>query len=516
MGFESLYIGSTGMKTHGTRMQNIGNNLANVSTLGYKGTNVHFETLFSEVLTAGADSVNQGLAQSGKGVGLSAVLTDYRTGGFMDGTTTTDLAISGKGFFQVVKDDVVRYTRAGNFRFDNEGFLVDPNGYRVQGKGIADGVAGTLGDIQLPIDENGEISIDPIATTTVSMGLSVGTLTDRTTSAANPYFSLLEAWNGTDADDTPLAESAYGYKNTIRIYDSEGTARDLDVYLDAVSVSNAGGKSYFEFVVGSSPSGEGLAGLMGTSGAGLALAGTMVFDSAGNLENVSAFSYDGDGDVKDLTNWLPASFGADGSLAVSMTFADATGTASNAAGAATTDFGLSFGLTASSWSNTVSNAAGVGHNQGLLPSMTSPTTAAFATVHYPGSSATVFQTQDGSPRGYLTSLNVDADGTLVGNYSNGLHEGLAQVSLFNFVNEWGLRREGANHFTATSASGDAVEGVAGTENFGSIAQNTLETSNVDMADQFAKMIITERGFQANSKVITTTDQILQVLYQLKR
>jgi flagellar hook protein FlgE len=508
MGLSALYIGATGLKTHGSGMQNIGNNLANVNTVGFKATDMHFSTLMSQTLTSASNPLTVGFSQAGQGVGLGAVLTNFQNGGFMDGSATTDLAITGKGFFRVERDDKIRYTRAGNFRFDKSGFLVDPSGFRVQGKPITDGVAGATGDIRLPLDDNGEITVPSKVTSEVMMGMNLGTMTDATVSTGNPFFALFEAWNGADSEGQPLGANAAGYDNTIRVYDSQGNGHDLTVHVDKVTVSNASGKSYYEFVVGTAPEADGRAGIAGTSGAGLLMTGTLTFSSAGDLEDMTAFTYDGAGDPRDLANWTPAGLSESGAPSFSMTFAgQPPGTA---------DIGLSFGLTGTGWTNAPASAADVGHDKTLLPGMADAKKGSFATTSRGATSTTVYQTQDGTPMGWLMNLEVDASGTLVGYFTNGVHEELGRVSLYNFVNEWGLRREGGNHFSATDASGEAVEGEADTLNYGSIAQNTLEGSNVDMAEEFTRMIITERGFQANSKVVTTQDQILQVLYQLKK
>lgn len=510
MSFEALYVGSTGLKSHGTRMQNIGNNLANVNTVGFKNANVHFETLMNEELGYG-HSIESGISQKGMGVGLGAVLTDFRNGHFEDGNAATDLAIAGKGFFQVVSDDKTRYTRAGNFRFDNQGNLVDPNGYHVQGKPITDGTAGATGDVQLQVVD-GNVTIDADPTTEITMVTNLGNaMGDNSTSAANPFFSMFENWNANNTN--PLESGQVGYDSAIKMYDSEGTSHTVTVSFDEVNVSNAGGKSYFEYVVSTAPAEDGRAGITGTSGAGILMTGTMTFTSAGQIENLSAFTYSGTGDPKDLANWTTATLNDDGQPSVDMTFA-ATG--SNAAG--TASLGFNFGMTGTAWAGSGAsfNAASVAHPATNLPQLDSPTRASMATTSLGESSATVFQSQDGNSDGTLMNVNVDSNGILVGNFSNGVDKELYQISIFNFTNEWGLRRDGSNHFTATDQSGEAIEGQAGTSNFGSIQQDSLESSNVDMADQFAKMIMNERGFQANSKMVTTQDQILQMLYQMKR
>lgn len=131
-------------------------------------------------------------------------------------------------------------------------------------------------------------------------------------------------------------------------------------------------------------------------------------------------------------------------------------------------------------------------------------------------SSTIFQTQDGYGSGFLQDVQVDADGVISGNYSNGQVLFLARVALANFINPWGLSREGGNLFAETRSSGQPITGTAGSAGLGQIAPNSLEQSNVDLSNEFVNMIIQQRGFQANSRVITTTDDMLAELINLKR
>jgi flagellar hook protein FlgE len=111
---------------------------------------------------------------------------------------------------------------------------------------------------------------------------------------------------------------------------------------------------------------------------------------------------------------------------------------------------------------------------------------------------------------------VDPDGKITGNYSNGQVLYLAQVALTNFTNPWGLSREGGNNYSATRSAGNPLTGPPGTQGTGRISPNSLEQSNVDLSTEFVAMIIQQRGFQANSKIITTTDSMLAELINLKR
>lgn len=131
-------------------------------------------------------------------------------------------------------------------------------------------------------------------------------------------------------------------------------------------------------------------------------------------------------------------------------------------------------------------------------------------------SSTIFQTQDGFGSGFLQDVSVDPDGIISGNYSNGQVLFLARVALANFINPWGLSREGGNLYAETRKSGQPVTGTTGSAGLGKISPNSLEQSNVDLSTEFVNMIIQQRGFQANSRIITTTDSMLQELINLKR
>jgi len=135
---------------------------------------------------------------------------------------------------------------------------------------------------------------------------------------------------------------------------------------------------------------------------------------------------------------------------------------------------------------------------------------------YASSSSATFQTQDGYPSGTLKSIVVDKDGIINGSYSNGQIIPLFQIALADFPSYWGLAKMENNLYTQTFASGQAMIGTAGNGRMGSINSKALETSNVDLTSEFVKMITTQRAYQANSKVITTTDEILSELINIKR
>ncbi len=137
-------------------------------------------------------------------------------------------------------------------------------------------------------------------------------------------------------------------------------------------------------------------------------------------------------------------------------------------------------------------------------------------TQFASASTTFSQSQDGNPAGTLTGVQVDKDGIIHGIYTNGEIKPLAKLAIAKFLNPWGLAKEGKNLFAQTVQSGDAIMGAAGTGGRGQIVSNALEHSNVDIAEEFVKLIMAQRAFQANSRVITTSDQLLLDVVSLKR
>ena len=135
---------------------------------------------------------------------------------------------------------------------------------------------------------------------------------------------------------------------------------------------------------------------------------------------------------------------------------------------------------------------------------------------YADASSMVHSSQDGYPNGALSTYSINSDGVIVGIYSNGLNQSIGQLSIASFNNPAGLLKGDDGMFLSSNNSGEPQIGSANTGGRGSISAGTLEMSNVDIAEEFANMIIYQRGFQANSKIITTGDEMLQTLVQMKR
>ncbi len=500
----SLFSGISGLSTHGNAMSVIGDNIANVNTIGFKSSRTTFEDVLAQSVSTAAGS-----SQIGRGAALSDVDTLFQQGSFESTSNATDLAIGGNGFFIVspVASETDYYTRAGQFRFDSDGYFSNPSGYVGRGWALdQDGNdMGTLTDIRLSA-----FTSPPQPTTTLQA------ITNLDSTADSRSVSLFS--NGWDATDTePIGDSAYAYQTAIRVYDSLGNSLDLTVYYD--KASNEAGNEYragitdfdntWEYIVVCNPDDDERVAFAGSAAQGVLMRGTMSYNSAsGALQDMSAYVYDGAGDPTLPANWIPAGFSTDGYPQFDASFVPGvTQTIQLQTGVRSTSAGWDAGGAA----NIGAIAAGT---LGTFSSTAEP--QALASTQYASSSTTVYQTQDGYGTGFLENVSVDTDGIMVGNYSNGQILYLYRVGLAKFNNEQALNKVGGNLWSATRASGDAITGHPGENGLGSIAPNSLEQSNVDIASEFVKMITTERGFQANSRIITTTDNMLQELINLKR
>jgi len=556
----SLYSGITGLSAHSERMTVIGNNLANVNTIGFKGSRMHFEDLLSQDYS----TVN-GVGQVGRGVRVSTIYSDFGQGSFESSTEATDMAISGDGFFIVSPkgEENKFYTRAGNFRFDEDGYLVDPHGYILQGWQVEQSsttvsttasttdsgtqttrIIGTPTDIRL---ENFQSAPNP--TTNVSMVTNLDpSSADNSTSTTNPYFAMFNNWDG--SSDTPIASTRYAYSSTIKVYDDIGTAHNLTVYFDPVTLSNAGGDTVWEYMVTVDPNADKrmlggadgnttMIGQASTSAAGVLMIGTLTFTS-GQLSGMSAYTLKSNGGntggPKNLANWTLADFSTGGYPVFTANFlgkSNASTAESSEATPIQLDFGISNkdlssnggGADTKGWSVGLgtlpvhANAAQLSYisNTSWVPNFKDPAVSALATQSYDtGGSSTLYESQDGYAAGVLQNVSVNREGVLSGHYSNGQVLELYALTLASFTNQHGLRREGGNLFSETLESGPALTGQAGSTGKGTVDGNSLEMSNVDMATEFVRMITTQRGFQANTKVITTTDSMLGEVIAMKR
>ena len=547
----SLYIGASGLKTHGEGLSVIGHNIANVSTVGYKQQSMQFDDIFYATGPFGGGWESQAgakvaLSQVGMGARPGEVRTLFAIQGSIEpGVSIFDMAILGKGFFQVTNPDtnLQYYTRAGNFYLNRDGTLRDPNGYFVTGIPIPqDGSA----PVQGPLTGGGPIAIDPNipsppkATTAISLSMNLGINSDSARDDENPYFALLQSWNAMASP--PLDKSLYGYAQPITVFDADGQKQELMLYMDrapnpasgkmmeyvlavdasgadelfrSMDTDNKGYITYEDFqnrypdrqrsdFDAIDVNGDGqisLAEWRGASNAGsLLMAGTLTFSGSGQLIDMSAFTPTAVS--QDLVDWVPAT------LADGLPQFDLGGQA----------ISLDLGIQASGpWRNPPESAADVGTNRGSLPSMGEVQTKPNAATAYGDTSFLSSLRQDGYPQGLLMDIDITAKGVVVGMYSNGQNLELYQIPLCRFTSEDGLRHEGNNLYSATpDRTGDMTMGVPGTENYGAVMSRHIEGSNVELSREVTLMIMMQRGFQMNSKSITTADTMLQRAIELKR
>lgn len=418
MGISSaLYSGVSGLNTNSQAMTVIGNNLANTNTLGFKGSRTVFSDLLSSTINGSG-----GTSQVGRGVNVSKVDNIFSQGTFESTESGLDVAVEGDGFFMVSAegDDTVHYTRAGAFRFDENGYLINPEGYRVQGK---------------PYDANGILTAgDPEDIVIANTGLIAGNATDEVTLTTNLDAAAVvpDPFNHTDP-------ATFNYSSSTQVFDSLGEPHLLTTYFRKDSANN------WEWFWSAED----------TNG------GTIPTDP--HLEANTDLVFNGDG------------------------------TLSSGGGPHT--------ITIPDWGN--------GSTNGQEIDIT------FNNTQFDSASTVISQEQNGFGAGNLTSVDIDGDGVVIASYSNGEQIKVASLTLAKFNNPNGLELVGNNLFMSSDSSGSPRIGLPGSE-LGKVFTNSLEQSNVDMGAEFVRMITVQRGFQANSKIITTIDELLGELINLKR
>ncbi|MBN4082409.1 flagellar hook protein FlgE [Mariprofundus ferrooxydans] len=463
--YNALYIGASGLSSFGEAVRVVGDNIANVNSLGFKSQNVNFSDVLSQTVGVSRSNIAN---QVGNGVRIGSITRDQAQGSLQNTTSPTDMAINGNGLF-AMRDPATNqlsYTRAGAFILDKSFNLIDAQGNVVQGFSIdqASGIAtGNVGDITFA-----NLAAQAQATSSVTAAVTLD-------SNANVLAT------GTAFD--PNNPATYHYKSEVNIFDSLGQTHPTSLQFTKVGQDSAGNIvwDWHASVDGADLTGgtAGVATEIGaptasTIAAGVVTPGTqsLIFGPQGELvqENSSPLTF----------NWNTAA-----ASTVSLNFGNASGQ------------GALY---------PVANADG----QGITG------TGLDATVQVAGSFATRQMTRDGFASGFLDKLETDSSGKIFGVFTNGQRRGLYQVALANFPNDAVLNHVGNNLLQESIASGSPVLGLPGAGGMGTISPFALEQSNVDLAAEFVKLIIIQRGYEANSKTILTTDQMLSSLMQIKR
>lgn len=511
----SMYAGISALQAQSQATTVVSNNLANSTTTGYKSSSIEFEDVFYSTVYAGGSA-----DQVGNGVSVASINTDFSQGSYESTNSVTDVAINGDGFYMLVDPDTdnTYYSRAGNFNFDTDGYLVDAHGNRVQGWEMNDGsISGSLTDIQLDNSQS-----PPQATSDVSFSLNLdSTSTDNTVASNSSYTALFDVYDGTASP--ALDDSRYAYQSTISVYDENGAAHDMTMYFDPVET--AGGELVWEYVLTCDAS-EDMRDFEGTdmnttSGAGMLMTGTMTFSSSGDLQSMTAFTLSdtptNTTDPLAAENWVLSEFDTNGQPVFNANFtgADDDQPITLDLGMSNSDFNSGTGWNTSGGIDSLDdfNASTTTDD---LPSFNTGVLATGATTSTTSGSATFSLNQDGYAPGVLIDISISENGVLSGRYTNGQTQELYTLGLADFTNTQGLYAEGSNLFSATTDSGQAMIGTPGAAGYGTIASNVLEQSNVDTATELTNLIIIQAAYQASSKVVTTADTLLQTAIGMKR
>lgn len=422
----SLFTAVSGMAANGESLSVIGDNIANQNTVGFKASDVSFGDILSQSMSGGS-----GASQIGRGVLMTAVTPVFSQGSFQTSSNGLDLAIDGNGFFMVNNANTTArsYTRAGQFTLDRNGYIVNPDGLRLQGY-LADAtgnITGTIGDLAVAAVQN-----PAVATTIADLGVNLNA------SAANSA-----AWTYVGGTTNLPNSAQYDSTSTLTVYDSQGGAHNVNVYF-AKTANNAWTAHY------------------------------VYLDSTGVYQQTAA--------TQNLAFTTSGALQADNDAVLAFVWGGGV-----ANGAITFDYGTSIA------------EGGTGLD---------------GTTQYNAPFSVLSINQNGYAAGALKNIQVGQDGIITGVFTNGQTRSVGQVALAKFIAPTQLTKMGRNLFAESFGSGQPVIGAPDTSGLGKIDSNSLELSNVDLANEFVKMIAAQRGFEANSKMITTSDDLLRTLTNL--
>jgi flagellar hook protein FlgE len=428
-----FFTGLSGLRSHSRAVEVVANNLANLNTVGFKGSRSDFRDLFYQQIGQSRSGV---ASQVGIGAAPITVSRRFEQGTIQNTGGLLDAAIQGEGFFIVEDGDLTLYTRAGNFQLNQDQEVVTINGEHVQGW-VRDRSTGAVNTNlpRGPITLQGNDRIEPTATSILSVNANLQT------------------------------GSTQPFSRPIEIFDSLGAAHILTLTFAPTAPTGTNSAAYT--VTATLPANETID--LGTNLTPVAdpdvVVGPVVieFDQNGALDPASPTEA-----TLDMTATTPNYAYANGAAPMSIT-----------------------------WN--------------FLDDLNQPRITSVA-----ASSAVTDLSQNGSASAELVSISVSDGGLINGLYSDGRTNQLAQLALARFTNSQALQGVGNNNFVRTNAAGEPLEGTANSGGLGSIVGLSLETSNVDIAKEFTDLLTYQRGFQANSRVITTADELNQEALNLKR
>jgi flagellar hook protein FlgE len=496
----SLYSGVSGLRVHQTKMDVIGNNIANVNTIGFKASSVQFtDILYQTTKTASGANASTGTAgtnaqQIGLGASVAAIKTSITTSGGAQRTdNATDLMINGNSFFVVSKAGSTYYTKAGSFTTDSAGNLATESGALVMGwKADANGNIVKTAVTNLDVMSEANQTAEPEATSKAYV-----------TGNIDPADTNLK--KGVDYQVSVFDN--LGEKYTVKFKMTETTT--AGVYSTSVAdVVDSNGVSIF---VKKDPA----TGLYSADTTVEIKLDALSIKAPSNASDVDSTT----GEVKSVT--------ATGTAptvvfdAITGKFKNVTGTNATDATGTTTGTGtkINIPLIINNADQTfdVKTATGTSDRSIMIDYSTMTQYATTGTSNPQGYAGDTEGTGKGKKVGSLSGISIDTSGKIYGKYDNDTTKLLGQLSVASFSNPAGLESIGGNLFAATVNSGE-FDGIGQeiTQGGGSFTAGALEMSNVDLSKEFTEMITTQRGFQANSRIITTSDSMLEELVNLKR
>jgi flagellar hook protein FlgE len=498
----------SGLTSESTALSTVANNLSNQNTTGYKDKVTIFSDLFYQ--NFGATGAGDPI-QVGAGVEVGSLPSLFTQGSVSATGVPTDVAIQGTGFFAVQNaSGVVSYTRAGDFSVDKNNFLVTSDGQQVLGYPAVNGVVQTGAGI-------------------APLQLGAGTISPPTVTGNVELTSNLNASAAVGAT----------FSTPVTIYDSLGSSHTL-TYTFTKTAPNEWTYSLALPAGDLNPAG-------GVAQTGVLATGTLVFDGNGVLSATNAptagtpaYTGTGNGAISAVTAGSAAVPETITITAIDATHFSVSGSVSGALGTATvgtpfTSGQIGFTLAAGSTAFVagdqftvattpgtltkippipITNLADGASNMNFDWNVLNGTTPLISQVAAPSTTTSI--QQDGSSSGSLVNFTIGSDGTITGSFSNDNTQALGQLALANFANLNGLQLEGNTDYSPTLASGPAVIGVPGTGVLETLSGGSLELSNVDIATEFANLIVAQRGYEADAKAVTTFDQVTQDTIALKQ
>ena len=465
----SLYSGVAGLKTHQTKMDVIGNNIANVNTIGFKSSSVLFrDVLYQTTSTATGATASTGgtnASQIGLGTQVSSIQTSVTDNGAAQSTNNPyDLMLNGEDFFIVSRGGVNNFTKVGNFSVDGAGCLVTSNGYQVMGW-------------QVDPENPSEIKKDTVSALYPESEANKVSSPEQTTDAYMTGNIDRNDPDLTSTDGAAISMSIYdslGYNYTVKFkLTQDENQADRSLYnLEIMSVKDA---NNVEILGADDASTEDVE----EGGFTATIAGKNSIQIKFNADNGS-FEYVGQADTSNALLEITPNSADKGDVFTSIVNGEHVD-------GITIDFS-NLTMFESDGQSTAKMVRGTTDSMGC-----------------------------GRAMGALSDVSIDTSGKIYGVYTNGETKLLGQIAVARFTNPMALESVGDSMYTTTQNSGD-FDGIGTSvdDGGGSMSQGVLEMSNVDLSAEFTEMITTQRGFQANSRIITTSDTMLEELVNLKR